>query len=463
MKSLRALWLGMFAAVALIVVASAVALIVVTTLLHKTTSETVKAVESLLLLQRMERLLLPSEVSLSSPEHAKQALARLLDQASTHHAGDAEGSAAVAEARRHMEAFFRKQVDLPTGNGPPELRQAVLALHRLAEHNGRQARALELQSAEWDRAGDTMGYGSLGLVVMLAALLSLVSRRMIQPARELAEVIHRYAAGQRSTRAAPDGPEELQAIAAGFNEMAEELDRETGRRMAFLGGVAHDLRNPLLTLRLTLAVVHNDDGPLPPEPAIRQAFARTERQLGRLERMIHDFLDSARIESGALELQLEVCDMRDLIPQVVDLFQSTSAAHQLKSEAPSDPVHVRCDPLRIEQVLINLVSNAIKYSPSGGEVAVRVTREENHVRVAVCDQGIGVEEADRVAIFRPFGRSGASRETIPGVGLGLYVARRIAEAHGGSLDLESAPGRGSTFALRLPLVAAAPPATTPRS
>jgi signal transduction histidine kinase len=451
-KSLRGLWLAMFASVVLIVVASAAALIIVTTLLHRTTSDTVQEVESLLALQRMTTLLLPGDASTTTPARARHDLDRLLSDAARHDGGDSEAAAAVREARVRLEEYLRHAAAVgPNGPASPEIRRAVAALHGLAEHNARQARALELQSAAWDNAGDVVGYASIGLALVLAVLLSAISRRMVHPARELAGTIRRYTAGQRQVRAAIEAPQELRDIAVGFNEMAEELDRETHRRMAFLGGVAHDLRNPLVTLRLSLGFVPSDQ-PLPPEPVIRQTLARTERQLGRLERMIHDFLDSARIEAGSLQLQLEVCDLRQLVPSVIELFRPGSPGHSIQTSVPDEPVLVNGDPVRIEQVLINLVSNAIKYSPDGGDVCLRVGRQAGTACVAVSDRGVGIRPQDLDAVFRPFGRSAAAREAIPGVGLGLFVARRIALAHGGSLEVESELGKGSTFRLCLPLV-----------
>ncbi|WP_437589050.1 sensor histidine kinase [Sorangium sp. So ce1000] len=111
----------------------------------------------------------------------------------------------------------------------------------------------------------------------------------------------------------------------------------------------------------------------------------------------------------------------------------------------------RCDPARIAQVLNNLISNAIKYSPQRGEITVSVGEDRDRAFVTVADQGIGIEPEDVERIFEPFRRVGACRELVPGVGLGLWLARRIAEAHGGSLGMSSAPGQGSVFRIELPL------------
>jgi signal transduction histidine kinase len=114
---------------------------------------------------------------------------------------------------------------------------------------------------------------------------------------------------------------------------------------------------------------------------------------------------------------------------------------------------VSCDALRIEQVLTNLVSNAIKYSPRGGRVEVTLEQPGTEAILNVVDQGVGIPSDDQAHIFEPFRRSGASRELVPGAGLGLFVARRIVEAHGGRIEVESRPGAGSTFRVHLPLTA----------
>jgi signal transduction histidine kinase len=192
------------------------------------------------------------------------------------------------------------------------------------------------------------------------------------------------------------------------------------------------------------------DKPLPPEDRIRQFYARVNRQIDRLERMVFDFLDAARIEAGRLELLVEVCDMRDIARATIDLFEPTAPAHQLSLMAPSDPVRVSCDPARVEQVLNNLVSNAIKYSPRGGQIAVAVKPREDVVLLSVADEGVGIPADEIEHIFEPFRRTGTSKESVPGVGLGLFVARRIVESHGGRITVESTVGRGSTFHVQLP-------------
>jgi signal transduction histidine kinase len=169
----------------------------------------------------------------------------------------------------------------------------------------------------------------------------------------------------------------------------------------------------------------------------------------RLEKLLEDFLDASRIEAGRMSLSLADADLRDVAREAADLFADASPDHPIALDLPEGPVLARCDPARVTQVLNNLISNAIKYSPRGGRVAVAVARDGGDAVLGVSDEGVGVPEGEREQIFEPF-RRGASAHGVPGAGLGLSTARRIAEAHGGRLEVEPRAGGGSTFRLRLP-------------
>jgi two-component system phosphate regulon sensor histidine kinase PhoR len=136
------------------------------------------------------------------------------------------------------------------------------------------------------------------------------------------------------------------------------------------------------------------------------------------------------------------------------LHKTTSKIHKIILNLSEEKIPVRCDTGRILQVLNNLLSNTIKYSPTGGEVRIEAKRLDGNVQISVCDQGIGVAEIDLSGIFKPFQRSSATIGTIPGIGLGLSVSRHIVEAHGGTLTVNSQIGEGSTFTVKLPAIPA---------
>jgi two-component system sensor histidine kinase MtrB len=332
-----------------------------------------------------------------------------------------------------------------------EPNQALASLKELVAINEDQAKETQRQTNGWDTAGNLLGYtaGAFFLSV-LATLYLLLSRGMFRPLLALAHAIERFSQGDRTARAEERGPRELRDMARRFNEMALNLARQREAQLTFLAGVAHDLRNPLSALKVSASIAR-PDRPLPSEEKIRSVLATVGRLVDRLNRMVGDLLDSTRIEAGQLELHLERYDARSLARDVVELFQGTSAAHTLHLTVPEQPLELECDPLRLEQVLTNLVSNAIKYSPRGGAVHVSVTAEPGQVYFAVRDSGMGISEQERAHLFEPFRRLGASIETIPGVGLGLYVVRRIVDAHGGHIEVQSQPGMGSTFTIHLPV------------
>jgi two-component system, OmpR family, sensor histidine kinase MtrB len=184
---------------------------------------------------------------------------------------------------------------------------------------------------------------------------------------------------------------------------------------------------------------------------------RVGRQLHRLERMTADFLDRAQIESGRVELKLETLDARDLVARSCELFIGATEVHRIVRAVPEQPIRMRGDALRIEQILTNLVSNAVKYSPQGGDVVVRVRGESGVVVFSVVDGGVGLTEEERRTIFEPFQRAPRMRSEVPGTGLGLSVVSRLVEAHRGTIQIHSELGRGSTFEVRLPGVDAPDP------
>jgi signal transduction histidine kinase len=178
-------------------------------------------------------------------------------------------------------------------------------------------------------------------------------------------------------------------------------------------------------------------------------MAMVDKQTRHLERMINDLLDTARIEAGHLDLRCEHCDGAQLVKDTLELFRPSGA--KLVPVLPKEPVTLWADPVRMTQVLNNLVSNAIKYSPEGGRIEVRLERRRREVVFIVSDQGPGIAPDEAAHIFEPFRRAKLIKEGVPGAGLGLSVARRIVEAHGGQILLESEVGRGAKFRIRLPI------------
>jgi signal transduction histidine kinase len=370
-------------------------------------------------------------------------------------ASTAEESMLMRNVRERVARYLSTQREVLGEEGAQlspragaDLDQALVELEHLIELNVSQARDAEAQAARWDRVARVGGplIAALLLVGLFGSFFW-ARRSVLRPVVQLRQAMRRFASGRKRTRALETGPTELREVARTFNEMASSLARQQEDQLTFLAGVAHDLRNPLSALKMSAALVAPGREVSPER--IEKMLALVRRQVARLDRMVGDLLDATRIEAGKLELQLEERDARELARAVVELYQAAGSGHELSLSLPESPVPLRCDGARIEQVLNNLVSNALKYSPDGTRVEVTVVQRGEEVLFSVSDQGIGISAEEQRHLFTPFQRASEARERASGAGLGLSVARRIVEAHGGSIEVDSQPGKGSVFSIRL--------------
>jgi len=236
---------------------------------------------------------------------------------------------------------------------------------------------------------------------------------------------------------------------------AEALRDADRRKSEFLAMLAHELRNPLAPIRNGLEIMRMKAA----SPAVLDNVrAMMERQVGHMVHLINDLLDIARVSSGKLVLQMQPADLRDIVATAVETSRPLvdAAGHALAVDLPSRPVPVQVDPVRISQVLSNLLSNAAKYTPQGGRIALGVQVEGEEVRVTVADNGVGIAADMLGEVFEMFTQVARSIErSNGGLGIGLSLVRRLVELHGGSVSARSAGvGLGSTFVVRLPLVRA---------
>lgn len=336
-----------------------------------------------------------------------------------------------------------------------DLESVFADLQQLVASDTAWTARVESSARRLDATADVLGGVAAGALLLGLAVAFVGSNRLFQrPVLALSDSIARYGRGEHACRARPSGPREIRHIAVVFNDLADRIARQENDRLRFLAGVAHDLRNPLAPLMFAVAKLRLASQP-PAVEGSAKVLELVQRQVVRLDRMVGDLLDATSIESGKLDLHPQAVDLGPLLHHVADLYRPGSPMHAIDVQEPGDPVVVWADPVRIEQVVINLVSNAIKYSPEGGPVRIALAASGEHAVVSVSDEGIGISAEERDRIFEPFHRSALSRDLIPGVGLGLAVARKIAQAHGGDLDVEST-GTGSTFRLSLPLGEAPP-------
>jgi signal transduction histidine kinase len=230
----------------------------------------------------------------------------------------------------------------------------------------------------------------------------------------------------------------------------EELRRLSALRADFVSLVSHELRTPMAAVIGSARTLQQRWRELSPEQ--RESFLELiAGETGRLATLIGDVLDTSRIEAGTFSFRFTDVDLGELVRDSVATAQVGQDEVRLLADVRDPLPQVRGDSERLRQVLMNLIDNAVKYSPANGKVEVRAYREDGSVRVDVCDRGPGIAREDQRLIFEKFGRVTGGSDHRPGTGLGLFIARSIAEAHGGSLEVWSAPEQGSTFTLELPL------------
>lgn len=229
----------------------------------------------------------------------------------------------------------------------------------------------------------------------------------------------------------------------------DELRRLSSLRADFVSLVSHELRSPMAAVIGSARTLQARWRELRPEQ--REAFlAVIADETSRLSALVGDVLDTSRIEAGTFGYRFSDVDLAEILRDSIAAAEIGQDEVRLATELPAGLPAVRGDAERLRQLLDNLISNAIKYSDSGGEVQVAASTDNGHVVVRVRDAGPGISAEHQSQIFEKFGRAGGSAK--PGTGLGLFLARSFAEAHGGSLEVESTPGEGSTFTLRVPLV-----------
>ena len=230
----------------------------------------------------------------------------------------------------------------------------------------------------------------------------------------------------------------------------EELRRLSALRADFVSLVSHELRTPMAAVIGAARTLQQRWRELSPEH--RESFLELiAEETNRLAELIGDVLDTSRIEAGTFSFRFREVDVSQLVQDTVATAQLGQDEVQLRAHVQSPLPEIRGDLDRLRQVLTNLIDNAIKYSPAGGQVDVRAYPENGRVLVDISDQGPGIAKADQKLIFEKFGRVTGSGVTRPGTGLGLFIARSIAEAHGGGLEVQSAPEQGATFTLELPV------------
>jgi signal transduction histidine kinase len=315
------------------------------------------------------------------------------------------------------------------------------------------------ERAEAYRRG--LGMVAMGLLALYWLLAVVLQRALLRPLSALTDVARKLAAtGDYSLRARKESEDELGILAETLNAMLAEIERRQSEtrealkaRDDFLSVASHELKTPLATLKLQTqrlqGMLASANGRNIDRDLLLRVLGAYSRQVHRLEKLVSQLLDVTRIAAGRLQLELEPVDLARLVAELTERFHDelAQAGCSIELSAP-EPVMGRWDPFRLDQVLSNLIANAIKYG-AGGPVEVRVAQDPSHGYVVVRDHGIGIAPREQERIFAPFERVVSIRH-YGGLGLGLYITRRIVEAHGGRITVESREGEGATFKVELP-------------
>jgi signal transduction histidine kinase len=315
-----------------------------------------------------------------------------------------------------------------------------------------------------------VGFGLLALLCAVTAALH-ISRGIARPLDRLSLAAHAFGEGDLAARAPIEGPPRLAQLGATFNAMAEHIEEREKRlneldrlKSEFVSNASHELRTPLTTIKaLTRLLLRGGLDETKQREYLETIAVECDRQID----LVLNLLDLSRIEAGAFELTLGRVDTAEVL---LSCLKSQGRAaefrnHQLVIMQGAGLLSVRADQKALRRVVGNLVENAIKYTPDGGHITLAARRAGDEVEISVSDNGRGIPPQDIPILFDKFHRGrpapvaadGAlaaalpELEEVPGIGLGLYLARNVIEQMGGRISVESEVGRGSTFTLRLPV------------
>jgi histidine kinase len=292
---------------------------------------------------------------------------------------------------------------------------------------------------------ESLGYAVTASVLAALLVSFFLSRRVVAPVRTLTDASQHIADGHYAERVQVHGTDEIAQLASRFNQMAAQLEQVESMRRQLIGDVTHELRTPLTSIKGYMEGLV--DGVLPSTP---DTFNQIHREADRLSRLVDDLQELSRVEAKAYSLDVRPVTVSNLVQTTVKRLapQARDKRITLHSSLPADLPPIRADEDRITQVLVNLVANAIQYTPEGGAVTISAARQADEIHISVNDSGIGIPPEHLANLFTRFYRvdKSRSRHAGGGSGIGLTIARHIVEAHGGRIWAESrGEGQGSTF------------------
>lgn len=291
-------------------------------------------------------------------------------------------------------------------------------------------------------------YSAIGASIIALFLGILLARALTHPIRDLTSAIHRIAGGDLKQSVAVKSKDELGELALAFNQMSADLDRLIRSRRQMTADIAHDLRNPLTVIGGYIESMQ--DGVLRPTP---ERLTAIQVEVQHLERLVEDLRTLSQADAGELGLNLQSVSIPSLLERMVQSYHPLADKQgiTLKIEAGSHLPVVQADPDRLAQVLGNLISNSLRYTPRDGQITLQADQDKKSVILEVSDTGTGISPQALPYIFDRFYRADPSRTHGDESGLGLAIAKSIVEAHGGTISAGSQSGQGTRITIRLPL------------
>jgi two-component system sensor histidine kinase MtrB len=313
----------------------------------------------------------------------------------------------------------------------------------------------------------TLIVGGLLLLLLLAGIVSIVTRLVVRPVREAAEIAERFADGHLDERMRVQGDDEVARLGESYNEMAQSIQTQIRQleefgalQRRFTSDVSHELRTPLTTVRMAADVLYASRAEL--LPALRRSSELLVTELDRFEALLADLLEISRLDAGVADLMAERADMRAVVLRAIEAVRGIAdeTGTELELELPTG-VYAEIDNRRVERIVRNLVANAVDHG-EGRPVLVRLAADERAVAVLVRDQGVGLRPGEAGLVFNRFWRAEESRaRRSGGSGLGLSISVEDARLHGGWLQAWGEIGRGAAFRLTLPRVSGEPLSGSP--
>ena len=307
----------------------------------------------------------------------------------------------------------------------------------------------ELEEAFLRTTQRSLWWSALVVGLVGAALALLLLRQVTQPLRLLDDATQRITRGNLSERVRIESGDEIGHLARSFNEMAESLEESERTQKRMIADISHELRTPITAVRSALESLR--DGLIPPT---QEVFAGLHDRILLFTRLVNDLQQLALADAGHLSIHAVSTEIRDLIEGIEETIgvELEDAGLELHVELEPDLPAVSVDPHRIEQVLLNLLSNAMRHAREAGQVIIAAGRVDGKtIEISVCDDGPGLSKLEQAHVFERFYRVDAARASDGGSGLGLAIAKAIVEQHGGRIRVENGPGGGACFRFTLPI------------